>query len=68
MAGNNDPHDFIGPFKDLVHSEVTHDLFQAEVGEISVTTVNLQRIICHLEGGIRDALQKFGVVAERSRA
>src|SRR5271165_7097142 len=52
-ARDDDAHDLVGPFQNLVHAQVAHDLLDAVVGEIAISAEELQRVVGRLE--IRDA-------------
>src|SRR5690606_19167691 len=51
-ARHDQPHDLVAAFQDLVNAQVAHNLFDAVVREITVTTMELQRLVCDLEASI----------------
>ena len=69
MARNNDPHDFIGAFKNLMHPQIPHHALNLIVLQIPVAAVNLQRFIGDIKSGIGNkalchgrAFGAFGVI------
>ena len=51
-AGDDETHDLVRAFENLMHAQIAHDLFDAEFGEIAVAAVELQRLIGDLEARI----------------
>src|SRR5690606_31233619 len=64
-ARHDDVHDLVGAFEDLVNPEIANDLFDAEIGEIAVAAMQLQRIVGDLEAAVRHHTYRHG--AERGR-
>src|SRR5690606_14869134 len=52
LAGNDDPHDFVGAFEDLVHAQIAQDAFDRIVPDIAVAAMYLQRFVAGGEAGI----------------
>src|SRR6185437_2702714 len=48
LARDDDAHDLVGAFQDLVHAQIAHQLLDAEVLEVAVAAVDLQRLVAHL--------------------
>src|SRR5690348_9934430 len=52
VAGDDDAHDLVGAFEDLVHPHVAQIALDREVLEITVAAVQLQRLVGDTEAGI----------------
>src|SRR5438067_6502508 len=57
VAGDNDAHDLVGAFEDLVHAQIAQIALDREVLEVAVAAVELQRLVRDMKPGIgREAL------------
>src|SRR3546814_16386640 len=52
LAGDDDAHDLVGAFQDLVHPQVPKVALDGVVLDVAVTAVKLQRLIADLEAGV----------------
>ena len=52
LARHDQPHDFVGPFQDLVHAQIAHDLLDAVFAEVAVAAMQLQRLVGDLEADV----------------
>src|SRR5439155_17651628 len=53
LARDDDAHDLVGAFQDLVHPQVPYQLLEAIVVEVAVAAVHLQRVVDDLEAELR---------------
>src|SRR5260221_8390204 len=53
-ARNDDTHDFIGAFKNLMNAQVAYNLLDAVFRQIAVATMQLQRFIGNIEADVGD--------------
>src|SRR5882762_8274439 len=51
-AGDDDAHDLVGAFEDLVDADVAQVALDGEILEVAVAAVELQRLVADLETGI----------------
>src|ERR1700722_6523543 len=52
VAGDDDAHDLVGAFEDLVDAQITQIALDREIPEIAVAAVQLQRLVGDVEPGI----------------
>src|SRR6201991_1062813 len=53
-ATDDHPHDFVGPLENSVHPKVADDFLQTILAQVAVATVQLQRLVRHLETSVGD--------------
>src|SRR3954452_21799913 len=53
-ARDDEAHDFVGAFEDLVHPEIAHQLLDAVIMQIAVAAEQLQSIVGDVEAGVGD--------------
>ena len=53
-AGDDDPHDLVGAFENLVDAQIAHQFLDAVVMQIAVAAKQLQRIVGDLETAVGD--------------
>src|ERR1700721_2476549 len=52
LTRHDQPHDLVGAFQNLMHPQVAHDLFDAVLAQVTVTAMQLQRLVGDLETDI----------------
>ena len=62
IPGDNHPHDFIGPLKDLVNAQVTNNFFKPKILEVAVTAMELQGFIRDIERNIGNKPFSHGAI------
>src|SRR5580704_5522017 len=74
VAGDDDAHDLVGAFEDLVDAQVAQIALDREILEVAVAAMQLQRLVGDMETGIgREALGhravqgRLGVAAVQAR-
>src|SRR6056297_1277862 len=51
-TGNNQAHDFVGAFQNLVHPQVAQVALKRVFANVAITAVKLQGLVDHLKTGI----------------
>src|SRR5215470_2431126 len=67
VAGDDDAHDLVGAFEDLVHPQVAQIALDREVFEITVAAMQLQRLVDDMEPGIGGDALRHGAMQRRLR-
>ena len=52
VAGDDDAHDLVGAFEDLVHAQIAQIALDREILEIAVAAMQLQRLVDDMKPGI----------------
>src|SRR4051812_35530882 len=52
VAGDDDAHDLVGAFEDLVHPQIAQIALDREILEIAVAAMQLQRLVGDMKTGI----------------
>src|SRR4029077_1796885 len=52
VAGDDDAHDFVGAFEDLVDAQVAQVALDREIAEIAVAAMQLQRLVDDMKPGV----------------
>src|SRR5574340_652196 len=51
-ARDHDPHDLVGAFENLMHTDIAEEPLDREIAQVAVAAVELQRLVAHVESGV----------------
>src|SRR5262249_34949476 len=63
----DEAHDLVRSFENLMHAQIAHDFLDAELGQITVAAMQLQRLVGDFETGVGDEALGHGAKLRRIR-